>query len=424
LDRISSKKGKITATFIALLLTATFIASLLPQTTATPTTITTIIPNRGAVETIVRVIGEIDNPNGSYTIFFDEEEMKNGTAIDRTVNDTLIIPHRPEGNYTVRLHDVTGNTNGTATFTIETAYYIEAIVPTQPEQLQEGEPTKIWVNVTGGAENTLYWANITITDPSGAVYYNDTLRLTNTANTGNGEGSRTYPTDFSSGAHTNYTGTYNIAFNGTLTGNFTVGLTNATEYHRFQFVNVRATGYTQSNESAWLNITHVNTGKTVFSENVSAIGSVIKADWLIPGNASMGLYTATVTNSTTLGTTKPIPDIQNLTIVKIPFQVQTKKLDGEALAGVKVEVYNATGSSPVAIDWTDEEGFASLSVDGGNYTIEASWAIKPVEYVLVGALVNQSIRKSVNITLWCWIAHLNMAISPPLPFINLTLTYH
>jgi len=424
LNRNLSKKSKITATFIALLLMTAFIASLLPQATATPTTITTITPNSGPVGTTVRVVGEIDTANGLYVIYFDEEEVKNGTAVEGAVDDTLVIPHRPRGNYTVRLHDVTGNTNGTATFTIETAYYIEAVVPTQPEQLQEGEPTEIWVNVTGGAENTIYWANITVTDPSSAIYYNDTLQLTNTTNTGYGEGNRNYPTDFSSGAHTNYTGTYNIAFNGTRkTGNFTVGLTNATEYHRFQVVNIRATNYTQFNECAWVNITFA--GGIIFSENVSAVGGVIEASWEIPDNASMGLYTVTITNSTTPGTIKPIPapDTQNFTIVEIPLQVQTKKLDGEVLTYVKVDIYNATNEL-IASDITDEEGLTSFSVEGGNYTIEASWAIQATEYVLIGTLVNQSIKKSVNMTLWCWIAHLKIAITPPLPLINIALTYH
>lgn len=424
MDRNLAKKSKITATFIVLLLMAPFIASLLvPQVTATPT-ITTITPNSGPVGTPVSVVGEIDTANGSYVIYFDDEEVKNGTAVERAVDDTFVMPRRPEGNYTVMLHDIAGNTNDTATFTIETAYYIEAVVPTQPEQLQEGEPTEIWVNVTGGAENTRYWANITIIDPSGAIYYNDTLQLTNTTNTGYGEGNRTYPTDFSSGAHTNYTGTYNIAFNGTLkTGNFTVGLTNATEYHRFQVVNIRAANYTQLNECAWVNITFA--GGIIFSENVSAVGGVIEASWEIPDNASMGLYTVTITNSTTPGTIKPIPapDTQNFTIVEIPLQVQTKKLDGEVLTYVKIDVYNATNEL-IASDKTDEEGLTSFSVEGGNYTIEASWAIQATEYVLVGTLVNQSIKKSVNLTLWCWIAHLKIAISPPLPLINIALTYH
>jgi len=419
-------KSKITATFAILLLTATIIASFLPRATATPTTITSVAPEEGYVGKyvgdIMRVIGEINATNGSYEIFFDEEEVKTGTAIGTAVSETFIVPHRPGGNYTVKLHDVTRNTSDTATFTIKTAYYIEAVVPTHPEQLQEGEVTEIWVNVTGGAENTRYGANITVTDPSGAVYYNDTLLLTDTTNTGSGGGSAIYPTDFSSGAHTNYTGTYNITFNGTLkTGNFMVGLTNATEYHRFQAVNVLAANYTQPNEYAWVNITFG--GEIVFSENVSAVSSLIKASWEIPDTASMGLYTVTVTNSTSPGTVKPILDAQNFMIDRIPFQVLTKKLDGKVLADVKVDVENATGER-VDSNKTNEEGLARLSVEGGNYTIKASWAIEPVIYKLVGTLSNQSITGNVTLNLTCWITNLRLSISPAFPFINVTLTYY
>ena len=415
-------KSKITIAFTTLLLITTIIASFLPQATANPTTITTIEPDIGPVGTTVRVTGEIDTADGSYKIFFDEEEVKSGTAVNGTVNATFMVPHRPKGDYSVKLHDVAENTNDTTTFTVETAYYIEALVPTPPEQLQQGDLTKIWVNVTGGAENTRYLANITVTDPSGAIYYNDTLLLTNTTNTGYGNGSRNYPTDFSSGAHINYTGTYNIAFNGTLeTGNFTVGLTNSTEYHRFQVINIRATNYTQPNECAWVNITFA--GKTVFSENVSAVSSLIEASWEVPGNASMGVYTITVANSTTPGTVKPVPDTQNFTIVEIPFQIRTRKLDGEVLPDVKVDVYNAT-KDLIDSEITDEEGLAGFSVKGGNYSFEAFWAIEPAKDVLVSTLINQSIKGNVTLDLWCWIANLRISISPPLPFINVTLTYY
>jgi len=162
-------KSKVTLAFTTLLIITTIIASFLPQATANPTTITTITPSSGSVGTPVVVTGEIDTVNGSYKIFFDEEEVKSGTTVNGTVNATFIVPNRPKGDYVVKLHDVTENTNDTAPFTIETAYYIEAVVPTHPEQLQEEDVTVIWVNVTGGAENTRYRANITVTDPSGAV---------------------------------------------------------------------------------------------------------------------------------------------------------------------------------------------------------------------------------------------------------------
>jgi hypothetical protein len=370
LNRNLSNKGKITVGFVALLLMTTFIASfLVPQVTATPT-ITTITPNSGSVGTTVNVVGEIDTANGSYVIYFDHEEVKNGTAVEMAVDDIFVTPHRPEGNYTVILHDVTENTNDTATFTIETAYYIEAVVPTQPEQLQEGELTEILVNVTGGAENTRYWANLTVIDPSGAVY-NDTLQLTNTTSTGHGWGNRTYPTNFSIGAHTNYTGTYEITFNKTLaTESFFIGLTNATEYNRFQVVSIRATNYTQPNEHVWVNITFA--GKTLFSENVSAIDGVIESDWKIPENASYGTYDVIVTNSTPSGTIKSITDTQDFTIVKAFATLQTRIQDisGQPVIDATVEVFNSR-MDKIDSKYADRDGLANFSLEAGSYTIKA-----------------------------------------------------
>jgi len=416
-------KLKLNLALATLLLVAAVGASFLPGIPAGPTTITTITPNSGPVGTPITLVGEIDTASGSYAIFFDEEEVKSGTAVDATVDDTFIVPSRPKGNYTVKLHDATEDTNDTVTFTIETTYYIEAVVPTQPEQLQEGDLTEILVNVTGAEEDTRYRTNITVTDPSGAVYHNDTLLLTNTTNTGYGEGSLTYPTDFGVGAHTNYAGTYNMALNGTLqTGNFTIGLTNSTEYHRFQVVNIRAANYTQPNEYAWVSITF--DGKSVFSQNVSAISSLIEATWVIPDNASMGRYTATVANSTAPGTVKSVPDTQNFTIAEIPFQVRTiKKLDGEVLADVRVDVYNAT-EDLIGSEETDENGLVSFSAEGGNYSFKAFWAIDPETSVVVGTLFNQSIKGNVTLDLLCWMTNLRMMISPPIPFINVTLTYY
>ena len=375
MNRNLSKKAKTTATFIALLLMVTSIAPLIPQATATPTS-ADITPDSGPVGTTVRVVGKIDTTNGSYVIYFDEEEVTNGTAVEQAVDDTLVVPHRPGGNYTVMLHDVTGNTNDTATFTIEPAYYIEAVVPTHLEQLQEGELTEILVNVTGGAENTIYWANITVTDPSGAVYYNDTLQLTNTTSTGHGWGNRTYPTDFSTGAHTNYTGTYEIAFNETsateslATESFFIGLTNATEYNRFQVVDIRATNYTQPNEYVWVNITFA--GRTIFSENKLAVGGLIESNWKIPGNASYGTYNVTVTNSTTSGTIKPVTDTQKFTIVKAFATLQTRIQDirGQPVIDATVEAYNSR-MELVDSKYTNRDGWANFSLEAGSYTIKA-----------------------------------------------------
>jgi hypothetical protein len=427
------KGGSLASVFIATLLITTLNISFLPKAAAlADMSIPTVIinPQKGNVGDVVRVTGEINTTDGPYLIFFDGEKVKNGTATGTVVNDTFIVPPRLMGNYTVTLHDLTIKSNYTSSepFTVQTAYFVKAVVPSPPKQIQEGESTKILVNVAGGAENTRYLANVTVTDPSGAVFYNDILQLTNTTNTGYGEGNTIYPADFSFGAHTNYTGTYQIAFNETLaTANFTVGLTSATEYHRFEVVNIRALNYTQPNECAWVNITFAGEPLGGFPKNVSAVNGVIQYGWEIPGNASMGTYTVTVTNSTTPGTVKLVLDTQNFTIVEIPFQVQTKKLNGEVLADVNVYVYEYVNGTLkyISKNKTDKEGLASLSVEGGNYTFRALWPIElqvlPIE---IGNLLNQSVKETVTLTLWCWIAHMKIAVSPPLPFINVTLTYH
>jgi len=372
LNRNLSKKDKIATTFIAFLLITPLFALFLPQTTATPTTITKITPTSGPVGTTIRIIGEIDTPNGTYTIYFDGEEVKNGTAIEKAVNDKFVVPHRPEGSYNVTLYDSSTKTFSTpVSFAVQAAYYIKAVVPPSPGQLQEGDSLKIWVNVTGGAENTRYLANLTVTDPSGTVYYSDTLLLTNTTNTGHGWGNITYPTDFSLGAHTNYTGTYEIAFNKTLaTENFSIGLTNATEYNRFQTVNIKATNYTQPNEHVWVNITFA--GKTIFSENVSATSGIIESSWEIPANASYGTYEVTITNSTTPGTIKPVTDTQTFKVVKAFATLQTRiqDINEQPVIDAIVEAYDSQ-MDKVANKYTNRDGWANFSLEAGSYTIKA-----------------------------------------------------
>jgi len=411
-------KVKITAAF-ALLLTTAIIASLIPQATATPTPIITVSPDSGSVGTTVRLTGQIDTLNGSYQIRWDGESIMIGTCEPNTrgVNDTFVVPSSTEGNHNVTLYDVDAQTESSPkSFTVTTS----CSVSTEPARIQEGSNTTITVGIDGAEANKAYALIINATDPQHQNYTAALTVFTNT--TGSGSNFTLYYANFPAGANTNYVGNYTITANETLTtGSFTVGLTNATEYYRFQVVNIRATGY-QPNESVWVNIAFAGEDVFSISKNASAIG-VIDANWEIPGNASMGLYTVTVTNSTTPGTDKPIPDSQNFTIVEIPFQIQTKKLDGEVLTDVEVHVFNATNEL-IDSNVTDEEGLASFSVEGGNYTFKAYWEIEPAKFVLVGALFNQSIKGNVKLTLWCWIAHLKVAVSPPFPFIGVTLTYY
>jgi len=133
-----SKRGKVAAIFTVMLLVITLIAGLLPKATAA-TTITSVDPESGHIGDVVRVLGEIDTSNGSYAIFFDEEEVKYGTAAEKAVNDTFIVPYRPIGNYNVTLQDATTKSNYTfpVSFAVKTA---ELTVYLQTRNKYDKEP--------------------------------------------------------------------------------------------------------------------------------------------------------------------------------------------------------------------------------------------------------------------------------------------
>lgn len=156
------KKAKITVAFITFLLLTTLISSLLPNATATPVEIVSVTPESGQVGDAVRVIGQIDTANGPYAIFFDEERVKNGTAVETLVNDTFNVPTRPTGSYDLTLHDITTTSNATAEFTV-----IEIIAYCQARNKYDKKPlanvsVDVYVNtthITSGNTNETGWTN-------------------------------------------------------------------------------------------------------------------------------------------------------------------------------------------------------------------------------------------------------------------------
>jgi hypothetical protein len=373
------KKGKTKAAFMMMLFLATFMISLLPKVAVAQVAIS-IKPQVGYMGDTLHVNGTIATTNGNYTIFFDGKLMKSGTAMETKVNDAFIVPPRPKGNYTIVLQDVKANKNVTATFTLEMKCYIKAVAPPSPKQLQEGMPTEIWVNVTGGEANTVYSANITVKEPPPAILTHwTTVSLTNTTTTGSGNGNAMYPLSFSAGAHTNYTGIYNIAFNQTLaSGNFTVGLTNATEYHTFQVVNIRAAGY-RANEPVFVNVTRwVNATyrESVLSENRSAVGGVVETNWEIPWNALMGLYSVTVTNSTTPGTVKPVLDNQNFTVTEKIIPIYIYPTIGSWGNPVRVEGEVVKPGGSYQIKW-DNEIIKPGNCGSGSVIVNDTFSVPP-----------------------------------------------
>ena len=415
------KKAKATA-FI--LLACIFFLSSLQTPKVTAVVSIFITPASGNVGTSLTVIAEIDTENGSYIVRWNGSlNVTTGYAEGTNVRTSFTVPQTAlpaQGpDILVEIIDNTTKAIRSTTFELIREYHIEAITPQPPLQLQEGANTTFWVYITGGESNTSYASSITVKDPVNNTY--PILTTINTNITGSGEKYITYPTNFTVGAHTNYTGRYSIAFNETLAASeFSVGLTNATQYALFQTVNIRAANYTYLAERAWVNITH--NGETIFSEDVPANNSLIATNWKIPVNASIGTYTVTITNSTPLGTRKPVNDTQQFIVRKPVFavQVQAVNLNDEPLSKIILEAYNTTAK--VETVSTKPTGGATFLLEMGNYTFKA--LLKEVE---IGVLLNQSIMENKALTIRCQLTNIKMLVTDragtPVPFVGLAVNY-
>jgi hypothetical protein len=426
----SIKTKKLVAIFLVTLFLTALVSPFLHQTYAAPTELT-ISPTEGLVGTYVNVDGTIDTTNGTYRIFFDSTQVNNGTADNAgRVASFFKVPHTTNGTHTITLHDVTASTNDTKNFTVETAYYIQAInLPQSPSQLQEGAEIEIQANITGGNPSTVYQRNITVTRPASANpnYYNATLPLLTDQN-GTASNTLIYPRDFlPAGAHTNYTGTYMILLyeNATVVGAenfFVLGLTNATLYQRSDWVNIKAINYTKPNENATVTIKLGNTN--LLSQVVSAVNGIINYNWQIPVNASKGSYKVTVATAIQNGTVKPIPDAQNFTLPGLSVNILTTNLSGESVGGVNATVYETVQNTEVTVasGLTNSSGWIAHTLDrGGNYSFKAFWKNVQVNTTSVYISSNSSW------TLTCEINHIAFTVIDekylsPMPFIFLTLT--
>jgi hypothetical protein len=418
-----SSIGDKTKTFLLIvLLTISFFSLFLPHAAAAATEIKSISPEEGPVGTEVRVNGTIETTNGTYQILFDGEKVGNGTIIGNNVTETFVVPHRPTGAYNITLEDLNTTTKTSKLFTIETAYYVRAVEPYAPNQLQEGNSTKIWINITGGEVSTSYFANITVENPNGTIHW-ATLSFNTTA-VGYGNGSIIYPDNFVE-AHTNFTGKYNLAFNKTrATNEFIIGLTNATEYGRYQNIDLMAVGYSPNEP---VNVTITSTEGTFFPPkhmNASPSGTV-SANWAIPANATYGNYEVTVSNSSTPGTVKPIPDKQNFTIAEklVSCQILTVNLDEEPVEDLEVKTYNAYDEDQqIGLPRrTNINGSAYLQLGAGYYIFRVYWKELQVNQTFL------HVAEDMNLTLICQLANIKVEVTEEtgetLPFININLTY-
>ena len=303
-----------------LLILASPLIHIAPATTE----IVSISPTTGPPGTTVRIIGEIDTKGGYYQIIGFGLIVKEGQCAvnNKTVDTTFTVPDYPFGPETILLLDKAKGTINLATFTITTKYSVSA------PRRQEGLNTTITVSLKGGVNATAYEFNITVAGPAGRR----SAKMLTTAPTVNGSASVTasYYGDFPPGANTDFNGTYTMLVDekhpGTLlnvtTGSFIIGLTNETTYKRFETVHIQGSGY-NSTETVTVNITFGGTPIAGYPKNVTAYANGTVTDsWTIPGNASLGTYTVSLTGrcvacNATKRTVKEPGDAQNFTVVAI-----------------------------------------------------------------------------------------------------------
>lgn len=420
--------------FIAIIMVSFFSVAVVMREVSAEVSIIKIVPAEGFVGTEVTVVGQINTENGSYTILFDDTPKKNGTATFTDVSDTFEIPRSALGSHEVKLIDVNASESETQNFTVKTMYAVEATLPPEPKQLQEGANVTVFAVITGGNASTTSSAKITVEDPANETYSTEEFTI-QIDSQGGGNVSQTYPFQFNGGNHTtSFVGTYKMTLvniiNETLaTGDFTVGLTDLTEYYRFQTVSIQAHNYTSSDVGK---IKIVYNDETIFESTPNASENMIAASWTIPANASLGVYMVEIEKTPQ---EKQVPDLQDFTIVSKSFlcDVKTLDLDKQEVIGVLVEATNISSSQVASSRTTNETGTASFNLEAANYTFKAFWNVSDAPRKQVGETSEKSLdgnltgTRTINVT--CLLATIKVAAkdlqgtSLPLVEVNLNFTY-
>ncbi|MGB9684054.1 MAG: hypothetical protein ACPL1Z_03875 [Candidatus Bathyarchaeales archaeon] len=417
-------KSKTAITALIILLTVMIFSQTIPlHVNAVGVAITSISPetHEGKVGELIRLAGTINTTDGEYKIWFENNLITTNTSIGNSVNYSFLVPQLPNGNYTITLMDVAANVNATTWFYIETDYILEITRPPHPQQLQEGAAVNISVSITGGKENTVYAANVTVKTPANETYW-ALVHLSNTGYTGTGNATITYPNDFGINAHTNYTGTYIVNFNGTLTSaTFFIGLTDRAEYHRGDLMKIKAVGYSMlNNDNVTITITFGNT--TIARLNKTVIDGVVDANWTVPSNVIVGNYTLSIKPTPS---SKKVNDAQVFAVPGFKTEIFTFNLADGPASGVLVRIYDMSVNTTYNVT-SSGDGIASTWLEKGSYNSTAFFKRVRVS----GPLEFEVIDESITLNLSCQLTSLNIAVasaqnpSIKIPFVSLNLTYN
>ncbi|MBS7636055.1 hypothetical protein KEJ37_01715 [Candidatus Bathyarchaeota archaeon] len=413
------KKKTVIIALIALVALTIFTRIISPRVNAAEVKITSVIPTtyRGKVEDIVRVIGTINTTDGLYQIWFGSKLVVNETASGNNVNASFSVPPLPGGNYTLTLQDVTANINATSWFIIDPAYTLKVSKPEYPKQLQQGAEVKISISITGGKTNTVYVANVTVKTPANETY-SQSIPLSNTTDTGIGNASIIYPFE---NAHTNYTGTYTVSFNGTLASDtFFIGLTDLAEYHRNDTMKVWAVGY-----SSCKNVTITiksKDGEKIYEDKWNVTDGVVKASWLVQKNMTIGNYSITITANEKV---KRVNDTQIFAVPGFKTEIVPRNLAGEPVPDVFIRIHDNWANKTYNVT-SDRNGIITKQLERGEYNVTAYFKKVKVIEALTFKIENES--KTLNFT--CQLTSLNITVvsaldsSIKIPFVSIRLYYN
>ena len=394
-----------------LIVTSIMVAVSFAPSARASTSITSMTPTSGRVGSTVYLQANITTADGPFEVRFDTAVLRNGSAVGNYVNTSFTVPEATGGNYTVMVLDQIAGQNATANFTITTSYSLKAEVPTLPKQLQEGDSVSIDANMTGSVAYTSYAVNITVTAPNSVFYTN--LTTLSTSSVGSGNTTLTYPKDFSTGANTNFTGTYSVYFNGTLaTEAFFIGLTNSSQYHRHQTVDVKAMYASGENVTITIQGNIIYTSTTAQADSSGLIHYVNST---ILSEASIGTYTVTIISISNPTKKTAAPDTQSFKVLGYSVNITLLNLAGAPVSSIILKI-TENGES-ISENIGNENGTVFLELEDGTYLCNATYSD-----VLIGQQV-LTITGELAFTLRCNLTSLKVIVmdeyATKLPEVNI-----
>ncbi len=406
-------------TFLSLLLlSAALTVSFLPSAKA-ETKIISINPTSGNVGANVTLAANVSNL-GLYHILFDGNEVLSENATGYNVTTNFIIPPAPQGAHNVTIIDAAGE-NDTTSFTITPSYLFTPQVPMYPAQLQEGSSIIITVDVAGGLADYDYSKLINVQTPRADSNYT-VLKGFNVTTDAYGTClmNITYPDNFSAGANTNFTGYYKLFFNGTIVGQFFVGITNASAYHRGDTVNIKAVNY-PVNENVNITITFGNA--TIYMDTYNATDGTVNYDWVVPSNALLSNSTHTYNVTITpIPSAKNFSDTQTFEIPGFCTRIYTQNIARKNVSNVLVKLYDESANTTYT-NSSDTNGYAFFELEKGDYTAEAYF--KNVK-VCDGLQFNVAGETSLNVS--CQLTSLTIVVENEqgirIPHVTVNVAYN